>query len=69
MGDPLKDDTFIGPIISEKDAERIEEWINEAVTKGANVLTGGRREGNFVQPTMLEKVPKNCKLYKEEVFG
>lgn len=69
MGDPLQIDTFIGPIIDEKEAKRIEEWINEAKEKGGKVLVGGSRKGVFVEPTIMENVDKNCKIYKEEVFG
>ena len=47
QGDPMEDDTFIGPIISENDAKRIESWVNDAVSKGANILVGGKRTGCF----------------------
>ncbi|MEM9233720.1 MAG: aldehyde dehydrogenase family protein, partial [Pseudomonadota bacterium] len=50
-GDPKKEDTFVGPIISDKEADRIETWINEAKDKGANLLTGGTREGNVIDAT------------------
>ena len=45
-GDPADEDTFIGPIISEQEAERLEEWISEARERGADVLCGGQRTGN-----------------------
>jgi acyl-CoA reductase-like NAD-dependent aldehyde dehydrogenase len=68
-GDPLKEDTFIGPIISEKEAERIESWIERAVASGAKVLAGAKRDGAMVPPALLEDVPHSEPLYCEEVFG
>jgi acyl-CoA reductase-like NAD-dependent aldehyde dehydrogenase len=69
MGDPKEEDTFIGPIISEKEAERIERWIQSAVNRGAVLLCGGKREGAMVEASLLEKVPRSEKLYAREVFG
>lgn len=68
-GDPKDPETFIGPIISDAEASRIEAWIAEAKALGAKVLCGGEREGNFVQATLLEDVPREAKAYREEVFG
>lgn len=69
MGDPREEDTFIGPIIAEREAERIERWIGNAVKGGARVLCGGRREGVMVQATLLENVPLDSEMNCEEVFG
>ena len=69
VGDPRDEDTFIGPIITEDDAERIIEWIDEAKEAGAKVLTGGQRDGVMVEPTVVEDPPRECRLYHEEVFG
>ncbi|GBG27282.1 Aldehyde dehydrogenase [Hondaea fermentalgiana] len=70
MGDPKEEDTFLGPVISEKDADRITEWIKEATDKGANLLTGGNKQGtNFVEATVLENVSHDCTIYNEELFG
>jgi acyl-CoA reductase-like NAD-dependent aldehyde dehydrogenase len=69
VGDPRDDDTFIGPVISEGDAERILEWVDEAVEAGATLLTGGSRDGVMVEPTVVENPPRECRLYHEEVFG
>jgi acyl-CoA reductase-like NAD-dependent aldehyde dehydrogenase len=68
-GDPRDAATKIGPIISEKEAQRIEAWIREAVDRGARLLCGGRRERTLVQATLLENVPRDCKVVREEVFG
>ncbi len=69
MGDPLEEDTFIGPIISEKEARRLEEWVREAEEAGGRVLCGGRREGVMMEATLLEDVPRNVRLVCKEAFG
>ncbi len=69
MGDPRDERTFVGPIISEKEAIRIESWIQSAVSKGATLLCGGSRDGKMVEPTLLESVPKSEPLYAAEAFG
>lgn len=68
-GDPRKPETVCGPMISAEAADRVEDWIGEAVTAGAQVLAGGGREGNIVKPVLLENVPPQVRLAKEEVFG
>jgi len=68
-GDPKDPDNFIGPVISEKDAKRLIEWIDLAKKAGARVLTGGKRTGSLVEATLLENVPPNEKVIKDEVFG
>ncbi len=68
-GDPADEDTFIGPIISEQEAERLEEWISEARERGADVLCGGQRTGNLIAATVLENVPGDCRISAEEAFG
>jgi acyl-CoA reductase-like NAD-dependent aldehyde dehydrogenase len=69
VGDPKDESTFVGPIISEKEAARIEEWIQGAVSAGATLLCGGGRNGKMIQPTLLESVPKDALLYCAEAFG
>lgn len=69
MGDPKVRDNFIGPMINEGAAKRVESWILEAVKSGANILTGGTRNGSFVEATLIEQVPPDAKLYRNEVFG
>jgi acyl-CoA reductase-like NAD-dependent aldehyde dehydrogenase len=69
VGDPKDETTFVGPIISDKEAARIEEWIQDAVAAGATILCGGGRDGKMVEPTLLESVPRNALLYCAEAFG
>lgn len=69
IGDKLKEETDMGPMITETEAKRVEKWVKEAVEKGAAVLTGGKREGALFEPTVLEKVPSNATIHYEEVFG
>lgn len=69
MGDPKDEDTFIGPVISEGEATRLENWINEAVDAGATLLVGGKRDGAMLQATLLENAPKGTNIVEEEAFG
>jgi len=69
MGDPKDEATFIGPMISEKEARRVEEWIDEAVEHGATVLCGGKREGAMLPATLLEGVRRDDRIYAREAFG
>ena len=68
-GDPADEDTFIGPMITEGEAERLESWINEAREAGAEILCGGDREGALHEATVLKNVPRDQKLQREEAFG
>ncbi|QYU67827.1 aldehyde dehydrogenase family protein [Leptolyngbya sp. 15MV] len=68
-GDPKKRDTFIGPMISEKEAVRLKGWIDLAVEGGATLLCGGKRTGNMLEATLLENVPRDADANREEAFG
>jgi acyl-CoA reductase-like NAD-dependent aldehyde dehydrogenase len=68
-GDPKKEDTFIGPMIDEKEAKRLEEWINSAVVAGGKLLCGGKRNGAILDATLLEDVPKDQTICTNEAFG
>ncbi|APD87757.1 aldehyde dehydrogenase [Alteromonas sp. Mex14] len=68
-GDPSDEDTYIGPMISEGEAERLHGWIEEAKDKGATILCGGTRDGAMLQATVMENVPKDCDASAEEAFG
>eukprot|EP00897_Mesotaenium_endlicherianum_P005715 jgi/Mesen1/5171/ME000257S04450 len=68
-GDPFDEDTFIGPIIAESEAKRIEMWVNHAAQNGARVLCGGKRDGVFYDATLLENVSPAMEVHCEEVFG
>jgi acyl-CoA reductase-like NAD-dependent aldehyde dehydrogenase len=69
MGDPRDDETFIGPMISVREAERLEGWIRQALDAGAKLLCGGRREGVMLEPTLLEDVPAASDVCALEAFG
>lgn len=69
MGNPTEEDTFIGPLISESDAIRLEQWIASALARGATLLCGGKRRGAFLEPTLLENVPTDEPLSCREAFG
>ena len=68
-GDPMAEDTFLGPLISLNDAKRIEQWVQEAVAGGAKVIVGGKRYGAFFDATLLENVERHMKLSCVEAFG
>jgi len=68
-GDPKAEDTFIGPMISAREAERLEGWIQSAVEAGGRVLCGGTRNGAMLDATLLENVPRDQKICVEEAFG
>ncbi len=69
MGDPRERETFIGPMISENEANRLKGWIDSAVEKGATLLCGGNLEGAMLEATLLENVPETCEVNTEEAFG
>ena len=69
IGDKLKEETDMGPMITEGAAKRLEGWIREAEKAGARVLAGGRRQAALLEPTVLENVPKTARVHAEEVFG
>ena len=68
-GDPKDDKTFIGPMIDEKEAARLDGWIQQAVKGGAKVLCGGQRQGTMLQATVLEGVDPRQKISCLEAFG
>jgi acyl-CoA reductase-like NAD-dependent aldehyde dehydrogenase len=68
-GDPKNRDTFIGPMISVKEATRLKSWVDAAVAGGATLLAGGGCEGNMLEATLLEGCSRDSDLYREEAFG
>ncbi|MEU4511994.1 aldehyde dehydrogenase family protein [Nonomuraea wenchangensis] len=68
-GDPADEKTQVGPLVSEAAAERVEQWVQEAVAGGARLLAGGTRDGATIAPTVLADVPHDAKVACEEVFG
>jgi len=69
IGDPVEKDCDIGPLIDEGAAIKAEDWVKEAVEQGAKILIGGKRKGNFLEPTVLENVTPDMKVVCEEVFA
>jgi acyl-CoA reductase-like NAD-dependent aldehyde dehydrogenase len=70
VGDPFDADTDLGPMIDPGEAERIDEWVREAVAAGARVLTGGTRVGHgSYAPTVLTDVPRDARVCSQEVFA
>ncbi|MBL8117762.1 MAG: aldehyde dehydrogenase family protein [Anaerolineae bacterium] len=69
LGDPLSDQTDIGPLINDASAERIERWLDEAVAQGASIVTGGTHEGRMFAPTVLENVHSGMQVMCAEAFG
>ncbi len=73
VGDPMQEDTDVGPMISVSEVERVQEWITEALKEGGKLITGGVSCGDKVSsvltPTIVSLVPKHTKLFKEEAFA
>ena len=68
-GDPQDERTFVGPLINEKEAIRVQEWVAEAVAKGAKQLAGGARKGAVLPPVLLSSIDQSMKVGCQEVFG
>lgn len=69
LGDPLKEETDIGPMIDEDAAKKTEEWVNEALEKGAHLVCGGKRTGTMFEPTILENVKPELPISWLEAFA
>ena len=72
VGDPLSDDTDIGPLVNANGLNKIDSQVKESVKEGAEVLTGGEpigKKGCFYRPTVLKNVNPKMKIVQEEVFG
>lgn len=69
LGDPLDPATDVGTLIDERAAERVESWIAEARAGGARVLTGGKRHGAAIEPTVIADAKPAMKVVCDEVFG
>ena len=68
-GDPTSEDTAIGPLSSKTAADRLEDQVKRAIDKGAEVVVGGKRDGNFFEPTILTGITPGNDAYHEEFFG
>lgn len=69
IGDPMKADTYVGPVVNTRAADEIMKRLDDAVKMGAKVLLGHKREGNIIHPTIIENVDESCLLVKDETFG
>jgi succinate-semialdehyde dehydrogenase/glutarate-semialdehyde dehydrogenase/succinyl-CoA reductase len=72
VGDPLSEDTDMGPLVNSKALEKIDSQVKDSIKEGAVLLTGGKqikRRGNFYEPTVLQNVNPKMVVAKEEVFG
>ena len=72
IGDPLDDETEIGPLATESILRGVDEQVQKSIAAGAKLLTGGnriKRDGFFYEPTVLADIPREAPAYHEEVFG
>lgn len=69
VGDKMDEETDMGPMITEGEAARVESWVCEAVGRGAELHSGGGREGTLMQPTVLSGADRDVSAYCQEVFG
>jgi benzaldehyde dehydrogenase (NAD) len=69
MGDPREPDTEIGPLVNEAAVERIAEHVEDALSRGAKLISGGEAQGLFFPPTVLMDVTPAMRIYSEESFG
>jgi glyceraldehyde-3-phosphate dehydrogenase [NAD(P)+] len=69
VGDLFEEDTALGPLISEDQADWVEELVEDAVEKGATLVRGGERDGRYYEPTLLSDVPHDARIVHEEQFG
>jgi succinate-semialdehyde dehydrogenase/glutarate-semialdehyde dehydrogenase len=68
-GDPRERETDVGPLSSQLAADRLEDQVKRAVDQGATVVAGGKRNGNFFEPTVLTDITPENDVYREELFG
>jgi acyl-CoA reductase-like NAD-dependent aldehyde dehydrogenase len=68
-GDQLDERVKVGPMVKEREAARVEEWVKEAVASGARVVTGGRRQGAIYEPAIVADVKPEMRISSEELFG
>ena len=69
VGDPSDPETAIGPMISEAEAARAEQWVKDAVAQGARIVSGGQRRGALLSPTILVDARRDMKILCEEIFA
>ena len=69
VGDPMSEETFVGPVVNTPSADAVEQRIKAAIAEGATLLAGGGRIDNIILPTILENVSSNSELVADETFG
>ncbi len=69
MGDPLSEQTDLGPMIRERDIAKVLAFFKDAKSSAARILTGGKRQGTMVEPTIVADMSTTMKLFREELFG
>jgi acyl-CoA reductase-like NAD-dependent aldehyde dehydrogenase len=69
VGNQLDEKTKVGPMVREKEAVRVDEWVREAVGQGARLVTGGRRQGAIYAPTIVADVKPEMRISSDELFG
>lgn len=69
LGDPRDPETKVGPLINEKALKKVDELVKDAIDKGATLLKGGKYEGLYYEPTVLNNVPLEARIAWEETFG
>lgn len=69
VGDPNVGPCHLGPLINSRQTDRVHQLVSETVAAGATLMTGGTRDGNFYQPTVLFGVEPNMAAFKDEIFG
>jgi len=69
IGNPLQEGIDVGPVIDSGAATRIKSWIDEATAAGAQILAGGGRDGNVIEPTVLTNTSPGMKIEDDEIFG
>jgi glyceraldehyde-3-phosphate dehydrogenase (NADP+) len=69
VGDPHEESVVVGPLIDGRAADRVASWIDEAQKAGAELLVAGKREGNLIAPTVINRPSESLNVVREEVFG
>jgi acyl-CoA reductase-like NAD-dependent aldehyde dehydrogenase len=69
VGDPTKDETFVGPVVSKQSADLVQLRIQDAIKQGATCLIGNIRDGNIIYPTILENLNLDSDVIRDETFG
>lgn len=69
IGNQLDESVKVGPMVREREAVRVDEWVKEAVASGARLVTGGKRQGAFYEPTIVADVKPQMRISCDELFG